>query len=166
MGLMYDFSNHVDVVTNASRAGTDVIYDCQSCVDLTPNIRKNTDFLIFTRTNILTQQQKIWQIIGCPLNCSTFGALFRWMTEDFNVLVVDMRHKQPKLYWYRADNIEREFNLDKEGFTKHMATKKDEKTAKAQTSRALVISKKRRRDYDDYPQDQVGSIKFVKLDDS
>ena len=80
----------------------------QYCMDLSPDLRANIDYLFVLRENILSNKEKIYKnFFGIFPSFDVFNQVMDKCTENFECLVLDNTSRSNKIeetvYWYKAD---------------------------------------------------------------
>ena len=79
----------------------------QYCMDLSPDLRANVDYVFILRENIVQNREKLYKsFFGVFPNFNTFSKVMDACTENFECLVLDNTSKSNKIeecvYWYKA----------------------------------------------------------------
>lgn len=79
----------------------------QYCMDLTPDLRANVDYVFILRENIVQNREKLYKsFFGVFPNFNTFSKVMDACTENFECLVLDNTSKSNRIedcvYWYKA----------------------------------------------------------------
>jgi hypothetical protein len=85
-----------------------VLITIQYIMDMTPEIRSNTDYVFTLKDNIVKNRERLYQeYFGLLGNFSVFDALFLEVTQDFRCLVLDNTVPSTKVedvvFWYKAE---------------------------------------------------------------
>ena len=80
----------------------------QYCMDLSPDLRCNIDYIFILRENILQNREKIWKnFFGIFPTFDMFNQVMTACTENYECLVLDNTSKSNKIedvvFWYKAD---------------------------------------------------------------
>ena len=79
----------------------------QYCMDMTPALRSNVDYVFILRENILSNREKLWKsFCGIFPTLDIFNQVMDACTENYECLVVDNTSKSNKIencvFWYKA----------------------------------------------------------------
>jgi hypothetical protein len=79
----------------------------QYCMDLTPDLRSNIDYIFVFRDNILQNREKIWKnFFGIFPTFDMFNQVMNACTENYECVVLDNTVKSNKVedvvFWYKA----------------------------------------------------------------
>lgn len=79
----------------------------QYCMDLSPDLRANIDYVFVLRENIIQNREKIYKnFFGIFPSFDMFNQVFDACSENFECLVLDNTSKSNKIedvvYWYKA----------------------------------------------------------------
>ena len=79
----------------------------QYCMDLTPDLRANIDYIFVLRENILQNREKIYKnFFGIFPTFDMFNQVMNSCTENFECLVLDNTSRSNKIedcvFWYKA----------------------------------------------------------------
>jgi hypothetical protein len=79
----------------------------QYCMDLTPDLRANVDYVFILRENVLQNREKLYKsFFGVFPTFDMFNQVMNACTENYECLVLDNTSKSNKIedcvYWYRA----------------------------------------------------------------
>ena len=79
----------------------------QYCMDLSPDLRANIDYVFILRENIIQNREKIWKnFFGIFPNYDMFSQVMNTCTENYECLVLDNTAKSNKIedvvFWYKA----------------------------------------------------------------
>jgi hypothetical protein len=79
----------------------------QYCMDLSPDLRANIDYVFILRENIIQNREKIWKnFFGIFPTFDMFSQVLNNCTEDYECLVLDNTSKSNKIedvvFWYKA----------------------------------------------------------------
>ena len=85
----------------------------QYCMDLSPDLRCNIDYIFILRENILQNREKLWKnFFGIFPTFDMFNQVMTACTENYECLVLDNTSKSNKIedvvFWYKA-KIHKEF---------------------------------------------------------
>ena len=88
----------------------------QYCMDLTPDLRSNIDYIFVFRENILQNREKIYKnFFGIFPSFEMFNQVMDACTENYECLVLDNTVKSNKIedvvFWYKADLYEKGFRV-------------------------------------------------------
>jgi hypothetical protein len=79
----------------------------QYCMDLTPDLRSNIDYIFVFRENILQNREKIWKnFFGIFPTFDMFNQVMNACTENYECIVLDNTVKSNQIedviFWYKA----------------------------------------------------------------
>jgi len=79
----------------------------QYCMDLTPALRANIDYVFILRENVVQNREKLWKnFFGIFPTFSMFNEVMTQCTENYECLVLDNTSKSNKIedcvFWYKA----------------------------------------------------------------
>lgn len=79
----------------------------QYCMDLTPDLRANVDYVFILRENIVQNREKLYKsFFGVFPNFDMFNQVMNACTENYECLVLDNTSKSNKVedcvFWYKA----------------------------------------------------------------
>ena len=79
----------------------------QYCMDLTPDLRANVDYVFILRENVVQNREKLYKsFFGIFPTFDMFNQVMTKCTENFECLVLDNTSKSNKIedcvYWYKA----------------------------------------------------------------
>jgi hypothetical protein len=79
----------------------------QYCMDLSPDLRSNIDYVFIFRENILQNREKIWKnFFGIFPTFDMFNQVMNACTENYECIVLDNTIKSNKIedvvFWYKA----------------------------------------------------------------
>jgi len=79
----------------------------QYCMDLTPDLRANVDYIFILRENIVQNREKLYKnFFGIFPNFAMFNQVMTACTENYECLVLDNTSKSNKIedcvFWYKA----------------------------------------------------------------
>lgn len=88
----------------------------QYCMDLTPDLRTNIDYIFILRENIVQNREKIWRnFFGIFPTFDMFNQVMDSCTENYECLVLDNTVKSNKIedvvFWYKAKIREEPFRV-------------------------------------------------------
>lgn len=129
----------------------------QYCMDLTPDLRANVDYVFILRENVLQNREKLYKsFFGVFPSFDMFNQVMNACTENYECLVLDNTSKSNKIedcvFWYKAKlrknfriGSDQLWNFHKKNYnTKHSSTgnsKVDPNKAK-QRQAVKVVKKK------------------------
>ncbi len=95
----------------------------QYCMDLTPDLRANIDYIFVLRENILSNKEKIYKnFFGIFPNFAMFNEVMNKCTENFECLVLDNTSRSNNIdevvFWYKAP-LRGKFKIGGKQFWKH-----------------------------------------------
>jgi len=87
----------------------------QYCMDLTPDLRANVDYVFILRENIVQNREKLYKsFFGVFPNLAMFSQVMDACTENYECLVLDNTSKSNKIqdcvFWYKA-KIRKNFKI-------------------------------------------------------
>lgn len=79
----------------------------QYCMDLTPDLRANVDYVFILRENVIQNREKLWKnFFGIFPTFDMFNQVMSSCTENYECLVLDNTSKSNKIedcvFWYKA----------------------------------------------------------------
>tara|TARA_R110002074_G_scaffold62721_1_gene150739 strand:+ start:4973 stop:5770 length:798 start_codon:yes stop_codon:yes gene_type:complete len=79
----------------------------QYCMDLTPDLRANVDYVFILRENVIQNREKLYKsFFGIFPNFDMFSQVMSKCTEDYECLVLDNTAKSNRIedcvFWYKA----------------------------------------------------------------
>lgn len=79
----------------------------QYCMDLTPDLRANVDYVFILRENVIQNREKLYKsFFGIFPNFDMFNQVMTACTENYECLVLDNTSKSNKIqdcvFWYKA----------------------------------------------------------------
>jgi hypothetical protein len=83
-----------------------VLIAMQYCMDVSPAMRANVDFVFLTSIPGPNDRKKIWENwSGCTPNVKVFGKLMDVITKDFGVMIIDCKGQtvRDSIFNYKAD---------------------------------------------------------------
>lgn len=103
-----------------------VLITIQYIMDMTPEIRSNTDYVFALKDNIVKNRERLYQeYFGLLGSFNVFDALFLEVTQDYRCLVLDNTVPSTKVedvvYWYKAEKRD-PYRLGAEWYWKYSAT--------------------------------------------
>jgi hypothetical protein len=92
---------------NGRHWGLCLMLAMQYCMDLTPDLRCNIDYVFILRENIVQNREKLWKnFFGIFPTFDMFNQVMTACTENYECLVLDNTSKSNKIedvvYWYKA----------------------------------------------------------------
>lgn len=95
----------------------------QYCMDITPDLRANIDYVFVLRENIIQNREKIFKnFFGVFPNYESFSEVLNQCTENYECLVLDNTSKGNKIedcvFWYKA-KIRNNFRIGAPQLWKH-----------------------------------------------
>jgi hypothetical protein len=127
----------------------------QYCMDLTPDLRANVDYVFILRENILQNREKLYKsFFGIFPTFDMFNQVMTACTENYECLVLDNTSKSNKIedcvFWYKA-GLHKNFKIGSPQFWKYhksnynprhdLAEKNDPNKATKKTSLNVVKKK-------------------------
>jgi hypothetical protein len=88
----------------------------QYCMDLSPDLRSNIDYIFVFRENIVQNREKIYKnFFGIFPNFEMFNQVMNACTENYECIVLDNTIKSNKIedvvFWYKADFNVKDFRV-------------------------------------------------------
>jgi hypothetical protein len=79
----------------------------QYCMDLSPDLRANVDYVFILRENVIQNREKLWKnFFGIFPTFDMFSQVMNKCTENYECLVLDNTSKSNKIedcvFWYKA----------------------------------------------------------------
>jgi hypothetical protein len=79
----------------------------QYCMDLTPDLRANVDYVFILRENVIQNREKLYKsFFGIFPSFEMFNQVMNTCTENYECLVLDNTSKSNKIqdcvFWYKA----------------------------------------------------------------
>jgi hypothetical protein len=95
----------------------------QYCMDLSPPLRANIDYLFILKENIIQNREKIYKnFFGIFPDFDTFNQVLSMCTENYECLVLDNSSTSSKIedvvFWYKA-KVGREFKIGSPALWQH-----------------------------------------------
>ena len=92
---------------NGRHWGICLMLAMQYCMDLTPDLRCNIDYVFILRENIVQNREKLWKnFFGIFPTFDMFNQVMTACTENYECLVLDNTSKSNKIedvvFWYKA----------------------------------------------------------------
>jgi len=92
----------------------------QYCMDLSPDLRANVDYVFVARENVIQNREKIYKsFFGIFPNFDMFNQVMNACTENYEVLVLDNTSKSNRIedcvFWYKA-KIRKSFRVGSNQF--------------------------------------------------
>ena len=130
----------------------------QYCMDLTPDLRANVDYVFILRENVIQNREKLYKsFFGIFPTFQMFNQVMDSCTENYECLVLDNTSKSNKIqdcvFWYKA-TVRKNFRIGSDALwqyhKEHYNPKhdtdpnlnlKDPKNAKKNTSMTVVKKK-------------------------
>ena len=110
---MYDKKSLKDKIMrlifyNGRHWGICLMLAMQYCMDLSPDLRCNIDYIFILRENIVQNREKLWKnFFGIFPTFDMFNQVMSACTENYECLVLDNTSKSNKIedvvFWYKAD---------------------------------------------------------------
>lgn len=108
---------------NGRQFGCTCLCVSQYIMKCSPTLRCNSDFVFLFWDNNQKNQEMLWKYWGGMMDKATFYEVFSECTQDYSVLVIDVRRSATSrdwrdcVFWYKADTAPRQFSLcDKDFF--------------------------------------------------
>lgn len=103
-----------EIFFNGRHMGITFVVLAQYCMDISPDLRTQIDYLFVMKENIVSNRQKLWKyLFGCVQNFDDFSAIMDRCTQNFECLCLDNTLNsgavQECVFWYKA-------SLDVEAF--------------------------------------------------
>ena len=92
----------------------------QYCMDLSPDLRANVDYVFVARENVIQNREKLYKsFFGIFPNFDMFNQVMNACTENYEVLVLDNTSKSNRIedcvFWYKA-KIHKNFRVGSQQF--------------------------------------------------
>ena len=92
----------------------------QYCMDLSPDLRANVDYVFIARENVIQNREKLYKaFFGIFPNFDMFNQVMTACTENYEVLVLDNTSKSNRIedcvFWYKA-KIHKNFRVGSQQF--------------------------------------------------
>jgi len=92
----------------------------QYCMDLSPDLRANVDYVFIARENVIQNREKLYKsFFGIFPNFDMFNQVMTACTENYEVLVLDNTSKSNRIedcvFWYKA-KIHKNFRVGSSQF--------------------------------------------------
>jgi hypothetical protein len=92
----------------------------QYCMDLSPDLRANVDYVFIARENVIQNREKLYKaFFGIFPNFDMFNQVMTACTENYEVLVLDNTSKSNRIedcvFWYKA-KIHQNFRVGSQQF--------------------------------------------------
>ena len=125
----------------------------QYCMDLTPDLRANVDYVFILRENVLQNREKLYKsFFGVFPTFDMFNQVMNACTENYECLVLDNTSKSNKIedcvFWYKASmrknfriGSDQLWNFHKKNYNSKQDTNLDPR--KVQRKQALNVVKKK-----------------------
>lgn len=96
-----------EIFFNGRHLGITFIALAQYCMDISPDLRTQIDYLFVMKENIVSNRQKLWKyLFGCVQNFDDFAAIMDRCTQNFECLCLDNTLNsgtiQDCVFWYKA----------------------------------------------------------------
>jgi hypothetical protein len=96
------------IFMNGRNNNISMIITMQYCMDLTPDLRNNIDFVFALRDNIQANREKLWKnFFGVVPTADAFHQIFQRCTSGYNCIVLDNTSRSANLneclFYYSAD---------------------------------------------------------------
>jgi len=98
----------------------------QYCMDLTPDLRANVDYVFILRENVIQNREKLYKsFFGIFPTFDIFNQVMSSCTENYECLVLDNTSKSNKIqdcvFWYKA-KIRKNFKIGSDSLWRHHKT--------------------------------------------
>lgn len=95
----------------------------QYCMDLTPDLRANVDYIFILRENVIQNREKLYKsFFGIFPTFDIFNQVMTSCTENYECLVLDNTSKSNKIqdcvFWYKA-KVRKNFKIGSESLWRH-----------------------------------------------
>jgi len=127
----------------------------QYCMDLTPDLRANVDYVFILRENVIQNREKLYKsFFGVFPTFDMFNQVMSKCTENYECLVLDNTSKSNRIedcvFWYKA-KIRKNFRVGsdamwaehKKNYTKKSSTEKNDPNAAARNRNSQRITVKK-----------------------
>jgi len=110
-----------EIFFNGRHMGITFIALAQYCMDISPDLRTQIDYLFVMKENIVSNRQKLWKyLFGCVQNFDDFSAIMDRCTQNFECLCLDNTLNsgsvQECVFWYKASVEIESFQLGSSAF--------------------------------------------------
>jgi hypothetical protein len=108
---------------NGRHLGITFIALAQYCMDISPDLRTQIDYLFVMKENIVSNRQKLWKyLFGCVQNFDDFSAIMDRCTQNYECLCLDNTQQggsvQECVFWYKASADIHDFKVGSKVFFK------------------------------------------------
>ena len=98
----------------------------QYCMDLTPDLRANVDYVFILRENVIQNREKLYKsFFGIFPTFDIFNQVMSSCTENYECLVLDNTSKSNKIqdcvFWYKA-KVRKNFKIGSDSLWRHHRT--------------------------------------------
>ena len=98
----------------------------QYCMDLTPDLRANVDYIFILRENVIQNREKLYKsFFGIFPSFDIFNQVMTSCTENYECLVLDNTSKSNKIqdcvFWYKA-KVRKNFKIGSDSLWRHHKT--------------------------------------------
>lgn len=105
-----------EIFFNGRHLGITFVVLAQYCMDISPDLRTQIDYLFVMKENIISNRQKLWKyLFGCVQNFDDFCAIMDRCTQNYECLCLDNTLNsgsvQDCVFWYKAALEIPEFKL-------------------------------------------------------
>lgn len=127
----------------------------QYCMDLTPDLRANVDYVFILRENVIQNREKLFKsFFGVFPTFQMFNQVMDACTENYECLVLDNTSKSNRIqdcvFWYKA-TIRKNFrigsdalwNFHRRNYNSHYENEAASDPSKAKKSTAITVIKKK-----------------------
>ena len=95
----------------------------QYCMDLTPDLRANVDYVFILRENVIQNREKLYKsFFGIFPTFDIFNQVMSSCTENYECLVLDNTSKSNKIqdcvFWYKA-KVRKNFRIGSDSLWRH-----------------------------------------------
>lgn len=96
-----------EIFFNGRHMGITFVVLAQYCMDISPDLRTQIDYLFVMKENIVSNRQKLWKyLFGCVQNFDDFSAIMDRCTQNYECLCLDNTLNsgavQECVFWYKA----------------------------------------------------------------
>jgi hypothetical protein len=108
---------------NGRHLGITFVALAQYCMDISPDLRTQIDYLFVMKENIVSNRQKLWKyLFGCVQNFEDFSTIMDRCTQNYECLCLDNTLQggtvQECVFWYKANSEIKDFKVGSEVFFK------------------------------------------------
>lgn len=110
-----------EIFFNGRHMGITFIALAQYCMDISPDLRTQIDYLFVMKENIISNRNKLWKyLFGCVQNFDDFSAIMDRCTQNYECLCLDNTLNSSAVrdcvFWYKASVDIKSFKLGSSSF--------------------------------------------------